>query len=47
MSRQLTPEGMLDRTVVASYPDFEFSFTTWILGKAGDFWEQLKAMGRD
>ena len=43
----ITSEGIFDRTVAAPYPTFKFSFTIWILNKAGDYWEQLKDGGRD
>jgi len=53
MSRQLPDgswareviEGMFNRTVAISYPNFDFSFTIWMLGKADSYLRQLKAEG--
>jgi lanosterol synthase len=36
-------EGMFNRTVAISYPNFKFSFTIWMLGKADSYLKQLKA----
>jgi len=36
-------EGMFNRTVAISYPNFKFSFTIWMLGKADGYLKQLKA----
>jgi lanosterol synthase len=36
-------EGMFDRTVAVSYPNFKFSFTIWMLGKADSYLKRLKA----
>ncbi|KAF9786352.1 lanosterol synthase [Thelephora terrestris] len=55
MSRQLPDgswaqeaiEGMFNRTVAISYPNFKFSFTIWMLGKADAYLRQLKAKGRN
>ena len=34
---------MFNRTVAISYPNFKFSFTIWMLGKADGYLKQLKA----
>jgi len=34
---------MFNRTVAISYPNFKFSFTIWMLGKADSYLKQLKA----
>ena len=34
---------MFNRTVAISYPNFKFSFTIWMLGKADSYLRQLKA----
>ena len=36
-------EGMFNRTVAISYPNFKFSFTIWMLGKADSYLKQLRA----
>ena len=36
-------EGMFNRTVAISYPNFKFSFTIWMLGKADSYLKELKA----
>ena len=36
-------EGMFNRTVAISYPNFKFSFTIWMLGKADGYLRWLKA----
>jgi len=51
MSRQLPDgswaqeaiEGMFNRTVAISYPNFKFSFTIWMLGKADGYLKELEA----
>ena len=40
-------EGMFNRTVAISYPNFKFSFTIWMLGKADGYLKQLKAKDRN
>ena len=34
---------MFNRTVAISYPNFKFSFTIWMLGKADSYLKRLKA----
>jgi lanosterol synthase len=36
-------EGMFNQTVAISYPNFKFSFTIWMLGKADSCLKRLKA----
>ena len=36
-------EGMFNRTVAISYPNFKFSFTIWMLGKADGYLKELEA----
>ena len=38
--------GMTNRTIAMSYPNFRFSFTIWMLGKADGYLKQLEAKGR-
>ena len=40
-------EGMFNRTVAISYPNFKFSFTIWMLGKADSYLKQLRGEGRN
>ncbi|KAI9511568.1 terpene synthase [Russula earlei] len=54
MSRQLPDgswaqeaiEGIFNRTCAISYPNFKFSFTIWMLGKAQKYLEQRGALNR-
>ncbi len=37
-------EGIFSRTCVISYPNFKFSFTVWMLGKAQKYLEERGAL---
>jgi lanosterol synthase len=35
-------EGVFNKTVAIAYPNFKFSFTIWMLGRAHKYLQQLK-----
>jgi lanosterol synthase len=37
-------EGIFNRTCAISYPNFKFSFTIWMLGKAHKYLEERGAL---
>ena len=36
-------EGVFNKNVAISYPNFKFSFTIWMLGRAHRYLEELRA----